>query len=62
MYVSRSSFIMKVLMKALCFESTLPPNCSNSPHLLSPRCERLLARLFVALFREDDARKSKVKI
>src|SRR5262249_53589475 len=56
MYVSvhHSSFIMKVLTKVLCFESR-PPIILTSPPLLSSRCERLLARLFVALFREDDA-------
>jgi hypothetical protein len=27
----------------------------TSPALLYPRCEQLLARLFVALIREDDA-------
>ena len=51
MYVSRSSFIMKVLMKVLCFESEHSNWCYGmSPPLPSPRCERLLARLFVALF------------
>ena len=29
MHVSRSSFIMKVLMKVLCFESRPDLNCSN---------------------------------